>query len=276
MSKAPAEQVREIPLDQIAEPSLPMRETFDEARLASLAESMRRIGLVQPITLRGADGRYEIVDGHRRYIAARGLGWRTIQCVVKPAAATLGEAMKVAANVEREDPNPAEEAVYLEALLRDHCGGDVDALVALVQRRREYIEERLLLGRGDPDVLAAVRARKISLAVARELNATRNVGDRRAFLEWSIAAGAPSKMVREWRQKAEMLLPAETPAATAGGAPAETPAPTASSLACICCGGTDNPWEIELLPVHRGCHRLLLAGHIERVKALLAEQAAGG
>lgn len=272
MSKAPAEQVREIPLDQIIEPSLPMRETFDEDKLASLAESMRAIGLVQPITLRGGDGQYEIVDGHRRFIAAKGLGWRTITGVVKPGAGVLGEAMKIASNVEREEPNPAEEAVYLERLLREHCGNDVDELVKLTYRGRGYLEERLLLGRGDPDVLAAVRGRRISLAVARELNATRNVGDRRAFLEQAVAGGASSRMVREWRQKAAMLLPAETPAPTAGGVPVETPAPTGSSLACICCGGTDKPWEIELLPVHSGCYRLLLAQHIVRVKALLSAE----
>ena len=64
--------INEIPLDQIdANPNQPRRE-FDETALQELAESIRQIGIIQPITLRQmADGRYQIIAGERRWRASQ-------------------------------------------------------------------------------------------------------------------------------------------------------------------------------------------------------------
>src|SRR5690349_11534996 len=56
-----------------------------EQERVSLLESMRRFGLLSPLlVMEMGDGTYQILDGHRRYAAARELGWRTIGCLIYP------------------------------------------------------------------------------------------------------------------------------------------------------------------------------------------------
>ena len=58
-----------VPVSQINAPDLPVRETMDEQNLLDLEESLKSVGQLYPLLVKPADGRYEIVDGHRRFLA---------------------------------------------------------------------------------------------------------------------------------------------------------------------------------------------------------------
>src|SRR5579863_5763918 len=139
----------------IVEPELPARETMSDEKMQSLIESLSSIGqlyplLVVPRTLyRLASGEivvekpadadaaevvlYEIVDGHRRFLAARSLGWQQIKVLVFAEKGVAIEAARAHSNIEREDMNPAEEAVWYRQL-RDQHHLDEEQLCKLVLR----------------------------------------------------------------------------------------------------------------------------------------------
>lgn len=249
---------REIALRLIDPPTHAMRETFDEDGLKDLAASIAAIGVVQPIKVIATGDRFQIVAGHRRYIASVMAEKETIPCLVTDCDAGAMEAMKVAENLFREDVNPADEAGYLNFLLGEHCGGDVDVLCAMTKLKRGYVEDRLLLLEGDPEILAAVRDKVIGFGVARELQRVRDRGHRLAFLDAAIKGGATVRMVRQWRDQANVSAPVEPMPAGDGANQYSGAAPPTFSMRCVVCEQDNNPEMLDLIYVHRiQCIRIL-------------------
>ena len=108
--------LQEIPLSAIRPNPQQPREHFDEESLAALAESIREVGVLQPVLVRpGGDG-FELIAGERRWRAARRIGLQTIPAIVRTAddASMLQQA--IIENVQREELNPLEEAAAYQVL----------------------------------------------------------------------------------------------------------------------------------------------------------------
>lgn len=86
------------------------RQTFDPAKVTTLATSIAEVGLLEPILVRPDGDGYEIVAGERRYRAVRQLGWAEVTCRVDDMDDQLASARMLAENVHRDDLNPMEEA----------------------------------------------------------------------------------------------------------------------------------------------------------------------
>jgi len=261
---------RDIPLNLIDPPPLPMRQTFDTQAMDELTESVQRMGVLQPISVEQNGGRFQIQDGHRRYIASERAGRPTIPAVVRGVDQVSGEAVKVHANLHREDVNPGEQAVYFQQLLESQCNGDVDRLCELTSLRRPWVEERLCLLAGDPDVLEALRGRRISFAVAKELNRVKDRGYRMMYLDAAVRGGASARMVQEWRVKSEAFAPVEAPPPTTGENQFTALPPPITQMCCLFCESPAEPWEMELVPMHRRCRAIFLDRILARLKATLA------
>ena len=108
--------VEEIELDLIDPNPLQPRREFPEAALEELAASIRSSGVVQPVLLRRADARYQLVAGERRWRAARLAGLTSVPAVIRDLSD--GEALELALteNLMREDLNPLEVARGYEIL----------------------------------------------------------------------------------------------------------------------------------------------------------------
>lgn len=248
----------ELPLSMVDEPELASRETFDEVKLAELAESIKLVGVIQPIIVERYNGRYRIHAGHRRFLASTMAGKESVPAIVYPEGTVTGEALKLHENLYREDLNAGEEASFFAILLEKHCGQDVDRLCELVKQRRAYVEDRLLLLQGDERVMVALKAGKINLSVAKEFNRYKDQLLRWAHLDAAIVGGASARLVSEWRAKAEAIInhsPTEP-------APLENETSSQPSVAfvmrCLVCESSEAVYDMELVYVHRGvCHSLM-------------------
>ena len=275
-ARKPEGPYRDIPIGLIDPPSLPMRETFDPEKLSELTASILRVGVLQPLAVEQEGGRYRIDDGHRRFVAACNAGLLTVPAIVRDTTVISGEAVKCHTNAFREDVNPAEEAKYLSQLLEQECGGDVDRLCELTQQARSYVEGRLLLLQADPDVFEALRGRRISMAVARELNRVKDRGYRMMYLDAAIRGGATARIVQEWRIQSEAMTPAGAPAPTTGeNQYSGLPAPI-TTMTCVCCQSSEEPWNMELIPVHRRCRGMFVDPLIGRLRGLMGAPQEGG
>lgn len=271
------QEFRLIDIDLLDAPLDPARETFDEVKLNELVTSIRDIGLIEPLVVRPKNGRFEIVAGHRRWCAAAVAGLTPIPCLIRGEDGVSDAAIKIHENVMREDLNPGEMAVWFARALESDCGGDVDRLVEMVKRPREYVESRLLLLSGDPEILAAVKDNKLSFAVGRELNRVSDQGYRRSYLDAAIRGGASARMVRDWRIQAERLikaLPAEEPGPDLSSSPPAKEMP-GSSLICFLCEDSDPIYELELLYVHTGCRKIFLDRIIRSIRTEAREISGG-
>src|SRR5207249_10308641 len=132
--------------------------------------------------------------------------------------------------------------------------------------RRPYVEERLLMLAGDPDVLTAVRESRISMAVAKELNKVKDRGLRLSFLDAAQAGGASARLVCKWRCDAESIPMAEAPPVGDGtNQYTGQPAPV-TTMRCVCCDSTEEPWNLEFFYVHKRCRGMFLDKFLARIK----------
>ena len=112
--------INEIPLDQIeANPNQPRRE-FDEESLQELADSIRAIGIIQPITLRQiAENHFQIIAGERRWRASQLAGLTAIPAYIRTISDENVMEMALVENIQRQDLNAIEIALAYEHLMEN-------------------------------------------------------------------------------------------------------------------------------------------------------------
>lgn len=140
------------------------RTDFAEEPMAELVASVKRHGIITPLTLAPAeDGCFTIIAGERRYLAAKAAKLREVPAQVREAD---GQALSlaVAENVIRADLNPLEEARAYRRLVEEH--GGAAKVAKLVGKREKLITERLDLLRLPDDAQPLLATRRVPLACA--------------------------------------------------------------------------------------------------------------
>ena len=141
----PPEGVRMVPKDRLDPGQFQPRRRFGEKALNALAESIRQHGVLQPILARPQpDGRFEIVAGERRWLAARRAGLAEVPVTVRELDDRAAMEAALAENVQRRNLSPIEEAEGYERLLEEF-GCTQERLSAVVGRSRPHIANTLRL-----------------------------------------------------------------------------------------------------------------------------------
>ena len=170
--------LQEIPVAAIRPTPQQPREHFDEESLAALAESIREVGVLQPVLVRAGGDGWELIAGERRWRAARRIGLQTIPGIVRTAddAAMLQQA--IVENVQREELNPLEEAAAYQQLIEDFSLTH-DDVASRVGRSRTSITNTLRLLQLPPAIQRYVKEGSLRMGHARALLGTPD----RAFQE---------------------------------------------------------------------------------------------
>jgi ParB family chromosome partitioning protein len=154
------------------------RAHFDEEALASLAESIREVGVLQPILIRPVEGGYELVAGERRWRAARRVGLQTVPAMVRDTDDASALEHALVENLHRSDLNVLEEAAAYQQLIEDFQLTH-EEVAARVGRSRAAVSNTMRLLQLPPTVQRLVRDGSISMGHARALLGTPD----RAFQE---------------------------------------------------------------------------------------------
>jgi ParB family chromosome partitioning protein len=110
--------LREVATASIRPNPLQPRTRFDEEAMASLAASIREVGVLQPVLVReAAEGEYELIAGERRWRAARRAGLQTMPVLVQASTDVHSLEQALVENLHREDLNPLEEAAAFQQLV---------------------------------------------------------------------------------------------------------------------------------------------------------------
>lgn len=144
------------------------RSQFDEDALASLAASIRELGVLQPILVRPVDGRYELIAGERRWRAARRAGLERIPAVIRTIDDSTSLEQAVVENLHRQDLNPLEEAGAYQQLVEDF-GLTQEEIARRVGRSRSSVANILRLFQLPPSVQRMVRDSQLTAGHARGL-----------------------------------------------------------------------------------------------------------
>lgn len=180
------------------DPNQPRR-TMDETALRELAESIRALGVLQPIVVRPDGDRFRIIAGHRRYEACKLIGLAQMPAIVREASEHEAVEQALIENVQREDINPIEEAQCYRRLMDEHKYS-IREMAAKVHKSVGYIHGRLELLRY-PDVAESVGQAALGVFEARELAKVENETERRALAQ-RIAAGEVNRETLKQEVKA--------------------------------------------------------------------------
>jgi len=151
---------------------------FDEESIGALADSIREVGLLQPVLVRPAGDGFELIAGERRWRAARRVGLQTIPALVRETDDDAALEQALVENVQREDLNPLEEAAAYQQLIEDFKLTH-EKVAARVGKSRAAISNTLRLLQLPPSIQRAVRESQLSMGHARALLGTPD----RAFQE---------------------------------------------------------------------------------------------
>ena len=141
---------------------------FDDEALMDLAQSIRENGLIQPITVREMDGRYQIIAGERRFRALKLNGAVDVPVLIMDANEVQMAEMALVENIQRENLSAIEEAKSYVEIMK--YSGLIQSQLALrVGKSQSSIANKIRLLNLDEDVQEAVSTKKISERHARAL-----------------------------------------------------------------------------------------------------------
>ena len=161
--------ISEIPIDQIQPNAAQPRSLFDEEKLRELADSIREIGIIQPITLRQtAENRFQIIAGERRWRASQIAGLKTIPAYIRTIKDENVMEMALVENIQREDLNPIEIALAYEHLL-ESTGETQEQVSMRVGKSRANVANYLRLLKLPAQVQMALQKKQIDMGHARAL-----------------------------------------------------------------------------------------------------------
>ena len=140
----PEREVHELPIGEVIPNEDQPRKNFDEQSLATLAESIKNLGIFQPIVVRKQKDKYQIVAGERRYRAALMVGLETVPVVVKNYNTEEMTEVALVENLQREGLDPIEEALAYQGLMNTYKQTQ-EMISARLGRSRSYIANMMRL-----------------------------------------------------------------------------------------------------------------------------------
>ena len=171
----------EIDINKIeVNPNQP-RSNFDNAELNSLSDSIKDLGIIQPITVRRINSsKYEIISGERRYKATKKAGLTSIPCYVKGVESESDILkMSLVENVQRVNLDPIEIGLSYERLIYEYKL-DIDSISRIVGKDRSTISNYIRLLKLDPIIQSGIRDRFLTMGHGRALI---NVDDKKNQLK---------------------------------------------------------------------------------------------
>ena len=147
------------------------RQSFSEEKLEELANSIKKNGIIQPIAVRpnkSGDGKYEIVAGERRWLAAQRAGLHEIPVTILDLSDVETLEVAIVENIQRDDLNPIEEARGYKRL-NDEFKYDHESISRLMSKSRSHISNTLRLLTLPKDVISMLEEGTLTSGQARPL-----------------------------------------------------------------------------------------------------------
>ncbi len=210
-----SEQYQELAIDRISTNPGQPRRTFADDALAELAESIKAVGIVQPIVVRRSGGSFEIIAGERRWRAARLAGLRKIPAVIREAEDAESVELALIENLSREDLNPIDAARAYSSLQEDF-GITQEELAAKLGRSRSALANTMRLLDLPDEIQALIEQGRLSEGHGRALL---GMPDRLRQRRLAVKASSAGMSVRQLEARVKREAAGRNPAREARPVP---------------------------------------------------------
>lgn len=179
------EQITNIKLEDIKPSGENPRKSFDKEGLDSLADSIKKYGILQPLVVIDNNGKYEIVAGERRYRAAKKLKLEFVPAIIKELNKKDKDMISMVENIQREDLNPYEEALAYRNIMDEYSITQTE-LSELIGKSRTYIANMVRLLALDSETIKELEKGNITSSQGRALLTVSDLNKRKKYLEMLI------------------------------------------------------------------------------------------
>ncbi len=175
-AKMDLQKIHQVFTSQLSPSQFQPRKIFDEDEIQSLAQSIEKNGMLQPILVRSGKrtDEYEIIAGERRWRAAKKIGLNRVPIIIKDFTNEEALTMALVENLQRENLNPLEESMGYQSMV-DQLHITHEEVGELVGKSRTHVTNMLRLMQLPESVQALLREGKLSAGHARVLVGSQNV-----------------------------------------------------------------------------------------------------
>ena len=164
-------QTNQLQISDLVPNKYQPRKIFDENNLIDLTNSIKERGMIQPIIVRKSNndkGKFEIIAGERRWLAAQRAGLHNVPVVITEADDLKSLEFAIVENVQRHDLNPLEEALGYKRLI-DDFSYDQEKVSKFIGKSRSHVANSLRLLSLPEDVVKLIEAQKLTAGHAKIL-----------------------------------------------------------------------------------------------------------
>lgn len=229
-----------------------LRMESEDELLDELALSIRRIGVVVPITVEPDGDDYIIIAGHRRFAAAQLAGLDEMPCVVRQDSKDVQTEISLAENLFRKDLSPLETAAAVNDILNQKIM-DIPALAQAMHRSEHWIKSQAVILDWPSDVLELLHLGKLSVAAASNIALIEEDTYRAFLLRNAEESGATARVTAAWLQAWRSMAPPEAAAAAPPIEGDSSIVPMVPQAPCIACSEVYRTDELSHVPVCSGC-----------------------
>ena len=253
-------EIVDIKLDAIFDPTFQPRDILEVEGIESLANSIKEIGLINPIVVRKAEEGYELVAGTRRWHACKMLGWESIAAKVVEQDSRESAMLQFSENFHRQDLNPIQQSHMLKFML-DELGYSTSEIAKFCNRSKEWVSHTLTLLDMEETTQEAISQGKLSQSVAQELKLIPDQKLRGDYINYAIEGGCSEKAARDWARQAKATIAARDQAIKArealGAQPPDEPPQAPLVHTCAICGAPEDKVMLEQWDICWHCGRKL-------------------
>jgi ParB family transcriptional regulator, chromosome partitioning protein len=195
-----AEEPQSVPVDAVDPNPLQPRRVFHSERLEELAQSIRANGIIQPLVVRKAGDRYQLVAGERRWRAAKLAGIPEVPVVVRQIPDERLLEITLVENIQREDLNAIETAIAFERMMKE-LALNAEEIGQRTGKDRTTIVNSVRLLQLPSDIQQLIAERRLSAGHARCLLSLPAVDLQREVAERAVAQGWSVRQIERTTQR---------------------------------------------------------------------------
>lgn len=242
-------QIKHIRLDRIKIPSFDNRLLKSPIDDDELMNSIRELGVLEPILVKEVTDGFEIIFGNRRYHEAGRAGLAAVPCIVTKVTGSMSEKIKLHENIKRLPLSHIDQAYTFAHLMKEYKMTELQ-VATMVGKSIAYVSQHLSLLQSDPTLIQAVHDGRINFSVARELVQCKDPDDRQRLSKIVEEHGATSSVVHDWVRESNR----ETD--IMNGKPTEDPVfhhPSETPISMYPCATCETPIPISEIHIIRLC-----------------------
>lgn len=249
-------EIKELNTDLVDDPETDIRTNIENQKLEELAQSIKNVGLINPITVKRNDKRYEVVTGHRRLIACKIAGIPRITAFVTKLPEQTLDVMKIDENVFREDVSPVSMAKYIYRTMKKRELSTRE-MGDYLGKTQQWVNTMLRILDLDQDTKEAINEGTLNYTSALELAKIKEPEAREALTEAAKRGGAHTRVVKQWVRDYQEEKEYQESRELEGEGEEETYIPPVSKRRCVVCGDLKSSGTLINIEVCSKCYPIL-------------------